>query len=86
MNQSIRSKSNPGACLDAYGNGNGSPVHVWSCDATNANQKWQYNDVTGQIMHGSKLGLCLDGYGAGDTHLWACSKTNDNQKWTLNLK
>ncbi|KDO26999.1 hypothetical protein SPRG_07712 [Saprolegnia parasitica CBS 223.65] len=84
LNQTLKSKSS-GKCLDAYQTENDVAVHVYDCDNNNANQKWQYNDVTGQWMHASKLGLCLDTLADGKTHLDYCNKSKASQQWPMGL-
>ncbi|KAF0687499.1 Aste57867_20771 [Aphanomyces stellatus] len=56
-------------CLDAYEPWNGGRVHVWACDAGNANQQWRYE--ARQIKHNSHAGFCLD-MGDGAPQLWEC--------------
>ncbi|OQR94257.1 glycoside hydrolase [Achlya hypogyna] len=80
--QQLKSKSGD-KCLDAYLDGNNMIVHVYDCDATNANQKWQFNEVTGQWIHGTRLGLCLDGPNSGKVHLAFCDKSKASQQWTM---
>ncbi|RHY25381.1 hypothetical protein DYB32_008353 [Aphanomyces invadans] len=87
ITQLIASKSYRGLCLDAYERRNGGTVHLYYCNAANANQKWVVNDITGQLHHATHLGFCLDGpdNANGLVHLWSCDKTNVNQKWSIKL-
>ncbi|OQR96644.1 glycoside hydrolase [Thraustotheca clavata] len=84
--QTIKSKSG-NTCLDAYLDGNSYTVHTYSCDPTNSNQHWLYNDVTGQWFHQGHLGLCLAGSGnagaVGGITLQYCDKNQSNQKWAF---
>ncbi|OQR96184.1 hypothetical protein THRCLA_07355, partial [Thraustotheca clavata] len=72
INQQIKNKANQNHCLDAYEFKDNGAVHVWDCDTTNENQQWQYNDLTGQIMHAHKLGLCLSSDANGNVSLLTC--------------
>ncbi|ETV72602.1 hypothetical protein H257_12360 [Aphanomyces astaci] len=85
VTQLIASKSHRGMCLDAYERKNYGVVHLYSCSATNVNQKWVVNDITGQIHHATHIGFCLDGpdNANGLVHLWSCYKTEANQKWSI---
>ncbi|KAG9411476.1 glycoside hydrolase 3 protein [Aphanomyces cochlioides] len=85
ITQLIKSVSNPGMCLDAYQRQDGGNVHLYNCDASNENQQWVFNDITGQIHHANHHGYCLDApTGAnGLIHLWSCDKSNSNQQWTI---
>ncbi|CAK5193480.1 unnamed protein product, partial [Aphanomyces euteiches] len=49
-----------GLCLDAYEPKNGSVVHTYACDSTNANQLWNYDATTKQLRHATHAGLCFD--------------------------
>ncbi|KAH9190521.1 hypothetical protein AeNC1_007511 [Aphanomyces euteiches] len=66
-------------CLDAYEPWNGGTVHVYPCDANNANQQWVYDSVNKQLRHIKHAGFCLDMSSAsgGTPHLWECHATND---------
>ncbi|KDO23517.1 hypothetical protein SPRG_11439 [Saprolegnia parasitica CBS 223.65] len=83
-----RARSNTGdpqRCLDAYQPWNGGVVHLYACDATNANQKWRYDPSTKQLRHLTHLGFCLDMRTAdgSQAHLWRCNApTNDLQRFT----
>ncbi|KAF0719532.1 Aste57867_976 [Aphanomyces stellatus] len=59
-------------CLDAYEPKNGGVVHLWTCDAGNANQRWIYDTTTQQLKHATHAGFCLD-FGSGNPpQLWTC--------------
>ncbi|EQC42503.1 hypothetical protein SDRG_00236 [Saprolegnia diclina VS20] len=83
-----RARSNTGdpqRCLDAYQPWNGGVVHLYACDATNANQKWRYDASTQQLRHVTHVGFCLDMRTAegSQAHLWRCNApTNDLQRFT----
>ncbi|EQC27526.1 hypothetical protein SDRG_14586 [Saprolegnia diclina VS20] len=87
--QTITSKSGK-TCLDAYGKDNGYAVHTYACDDSNVNQKWLYNDVTGQWFHTGHLGFCLAATGsAGDSagiSLQPCDKNQSNQRWSFKFE
>lgn len=74
-------------CLDVAGGvaQNGTPVQMWACDSTNANQRWTYTGGTLQwIGHDFCLNV-VDGK-AGDgarLQLWACNKNDANNRWTF---
>nr|AIG56030.1 secreted protein [Achlya hypogyna] len=89
VTQQLKSKSS-NTCLDGYlKDGSNYAVHTHACGDDNSNQKWQYNDVTGQWMYMGRLGLCLaasGGAGALDgITLQPCDKAQANQKWTFKL-
>lgn len=71
-----------GKCLDAPASANGTRVHMWECQAGNANQRWTYSPSTGELkVHGKCLdawsGETLDPVVVHDCHGGA------NQKWSL---
>jgi hypothetical protein len=73
-----------GICLDASERDrNGGHVHMWACDALNANQQWSYNRQTGQIKN--RHGYCLDASNRNDNggtvHMWQCLGGEPNQQW-----
>ncbi|OQS03294.1 cysteine protease family C01A [Thraustotheca clavata] len=70
----------PDMCLDAYQPWNGGIVHMWSCDKTNANQKWKYDPTTKQIRHLTHTGFCLDmANDQGSTpYLYSCTQPANN--------
>ncbi|KAH9183350.1 hypothetical protein AeNC1_014674 [Aphanomyces euteiches] len=59
-------------CLDAWQPWNGGAVHVYPCDAGNANQQWNFDGT--HLRHLTHKGFCLDmKYSTGGTpHLWSC--------------
>ncbi|KAF0694490.1 Aste57867_14658 [Aphanomyces stellatus] len=63
------STDNGRLCLDAFEPWNWGHVHLWPCDAANANQKWMYDTVTQQLRHMTHTGFCLD---MGGPWLWQC--------------
>nr|AIG56285.1 secreted protein [Achlya hypogyna] len=65
-------------CLDAWQPQNGGSVHVWDCDASNVNQKWQFDAATGQLRHLTHKGFCLDiqSDSGATPYLWSCHPTN----------
>ncbi|OQR82528.1 glycoside hydrolase [Achlya hypogyna] len=83
--QQIKNKANQNHCLDAYETKYRGAVHVWQCDPSNENQMWQYNDKTGQLQHGRKLGLCLTSEAGGSVYLQACDTSNAGQRFQMDL-
>ncbi|KAK7041158.1 ricin B lectin domain-containing protein [Favolaschia claudopus] len=74
-------------CLDVTGgsNANGAKLQVWTCDASNANQKWIPSGQDNVITWAGKNkcvdltdGSLTDGTQA---QIWDCDAHNDNQKW-----
>ncbi|OQR85991.1 hypothetical protein ACHHYP_11108, partial [Achlya hypogyna] len=65
-------------CLDAWQPQNGGGVHIWGCDATNANQRWKFDATTGQLRHLTHAGYCLDmqSDSGATSHLWSCHATD----------
>ncbi|KDO33857.1 hypothetical protein SPRG_01736 [Saprolegnia parasitica CBS 223.65] len=85
MTWRARSDGGGDKCLDAYEPWNGGTVHMWPCDADNANQKWRFDAATGQLRHATHTGFCLDmaTTTGAKPHLWTCnSPANDLQKFT----
>ncbi|OQR97106.1 lysosomal beta glucosidase [Thraustotheca clavata] len=80
-----------GKCLDAYPNSNagaGYSVHLWNCDSTNGNQKWNINAAGHQIKHATHPNLCLDADPTDSQsrlQVWTCASlgTNPNQFFGL---
>ncbi|RQM26930.1 hypothetical protein B5M09_013261 [Aphanomyces astaci] len=66
---------------------NGGDVLLSKCNATNVNQKWVVNDITGQIHHATHLGFCLSASDEVDAlvYLLWCDKKDTNQQWNLKL-
>ncbi|CAK5154191.1 unnamed protein product, partial [Aphanomyces euteiches] len=60
ITQLIKSVSNPSTCLDAYQRQDRGNFHLYTCVASNVNQQWFVNDITGQIHHANHHGYCLD--------------------------
>ncbi|RQM22394.1 hypothetical protein B5M09_008812 [Aphanomyces astaci] len=84
--QNIKSASN-NFCLDASKGMDGEHVALADCAPANENQKWDVNDITGQIHHATHIGFCL---GAPDevdeiVYLAWCDKDNANQQWNVKL-
>lgn len=71
----VQITNHKGECLDA----GGEHVHAWTCDASNANQRWVRNQM-GLISAGTQ-NFCLDA--GGDLHLWPCNLSNVNQVFTV---
>lgn len=81
--QQIRSV-NSDRCLDAYQAWNGGIVHVYKCVGTEINQKWKFDEASGNLQHVGHPGFCLDtDVGKGNhVQLYGCSNNgNANQKW-----
>ncbi|RQM21950.1 hypothetical protein B5M09_011486 [Aphanomyces astaci] len=72
-------------CLDAPKRMNGGDVLLSKCNATNVNQKWVVNDITGQIHHATHLGFCLSASDDALVYLLWCDKKDTNQQWNLKL-
>ncbi|CAK4085008.1 unnamed protein product [Aphanomyces euteiches] len=87
ITQLIKSVSNPSTCLDAYQRQDRGNFHLYTCVASNVNQQWFVNDITGQIHHANHHGYCLDAPTNvnGAVHLWSCDKTNSNQQWNVSV-
>ncbi|CAK4368624.1 unnamed protein product [Aphanomyces euteiches] len=91
-NPSLKQVKNRGTglCLDAYQPQNGGAVHTYACDATNANQQWNYDSSVKQFKHSAHTGFCLDiGTSTGEApHLWSCLASSNpdvkNQVFSLN--
>ncbi|CAK4072273.1 unnamed protein product [Aphanomyces euteiches] len=66
-------------CLDAYEPKNGGTVHLFPCDANNANQQWTYDSSTKLLRHATHIGFCLDLNTAttATPYLWTCHDVND---------
>nr|AIG55751.1 secreted protein [Thraustotheca clavata] len=79
VNNMVRVDSGNNQCLDAYQPQDGGAVHVWDCDASNGNQKWQWDPLTGQLRHLTHKGYCLDIQSASGAtpYMWTCHPTND---------
>ncbi|KAH9120453.1 hypothetical protein LEN26_011091 [Aphanomyces euteiches] len=77
-------------CLDAWEPKDDGGVHLYGCDTTNGNQRWNYDSTTLQLRHASLVGYCLDiATPAGDKpHMWSCLPAGHadikNQQFTLN--
>nr|AIG55924.1 secreted protein [Achlya hypogyna] len=57
--QTLVAQSN-GECLDGYlGENNAFQVHTYPCDASNGNQKWNFNIATNRIEHVTHKDLCM---------------------------
>jgi hypothetical protein len=73
-----------GKCLDAPGRANGTRVHMWTCMPGNANQRWNYSAVTGQlrIIDANK---CLDAQTQRLLDYLVVSDCNSSaqQKWDI---
>ncbi|MFD9562165.1 RICIN domain-containing protein [Streptomyces sp. NPDC059994] len=73
-------------CLDADfdGGGNGTKVQAWTCNGSDQQKWYLYDDWTWENAH--FRGMCLDadfdGHGANGTkvQLWSCNGS-DQQKW-----
>ncbi|KAH9117575.1 hypothetical protein LEN26_012581 [Aphanomyces euteiches] len=87
ITQLVKSVSNPSTCLDAYQRQDRGNFHLYTCVASNVNQQWFVNDITGQIHHANHHGYCLDAPTNvnGAVHLWSCDKTNSNQQWNVSV-
>ncbi|OQR87879.1 glycoside hydrolase [Achlya hypogyna] len=76
-----------GQCLDAYrGANNQFYVHVWPCDATNGNQKWNVDVENERIVHMTHANLCLDVDPTkpdASVQVWGCTG-GINQKLVVN--
>ncbi len=74
-----------GRCLDAKSSVNGTRVWMWDClGANHTNQRWTYNQSTGELkVHGNK---CLDAFGAKrlDPIVVHDCHGGANQKWDIN--
>lgn len=74
-----------GRCLDASSSANGTNVHMWDClGANHANQRWTYNQASGELkIFGNK---CLDAWGAKrlDPIVVHDCHGGANQKWDIN--
>ncbi|GAB9473627.1 hypothetical protein Gpo141_00010776 [Globisporangium polare] len=69
-------------CLDAYEAWDGGRVHVWACNANEANQQWTMDASTGQLKHLTHAGFCLDAdQSTGKVSLYWCHLDNNNQVW-----
>lgn len=80
-------KMRHGHCLDAaQRNRAGGKLHLWSCNARNWNQQWNYNSATGLIKNSH--GLCIDAAqrnrNGGLVRTWGCNANNHNQQWSYN--
>ncbi|RHY20870.1 hypothetical protein DYB36_010424 [Aphanomyces astaci] len=84
--QSIKNRFSS-TCLDAPKRMNGGDVLLSECNATNVNQKWVVNDITGQIHHATHIGFCLSASDEVDAlvYLLWCDKKDTNQQWNLKL-
>jgi len=77
-----------GLCLDAsQRNTNRAKVHMWTCDAANKSQQWEFDSATGQVKN--VHGICLDASqrssNGGKVHMFACDTYNKNQQWAFNV-
>ncbi len=65
-----------------------SKMHLWTCDARNPNQHFEYLAQTQQIRNPNK-NLCVDdgggvANGQSKFHLWTCDPNNPNQRFVYN--
>jgi WD40 repeat protein len=77
-------------CLDvsAGGTANGTNILLWDCNASNANQKFNYDPQTEQIIWATHTNKCLDVRAGGTANgtniqLWDCNASNANQKFNM---
>ncbi|ETV80038.1 hypothetical protein H257_07220 [Aphanomyces astaci] len=83
--QRIRNKANGRSCLDLVDDKIHGLVQGRVCDHT-PSQSWSYNDLTGQVQHLGKVGLCLNAETDGqDLHVVFCDVAEASQKWTFDL-
>ncbi|OQS02653.1 glycoside hydrolase [Thraustotheca clavata] len=80
--QTIATKAK--TCLDLTTYARGTKITARTCSGS-PTQKWQYNDVTGQINHGTSLALCLSASSTNDAVVQLCDKSDTNQKWSMDL-
>lgn len=82
----IRNRS--GICIDAPFKDRPSEVQMFGCDGHNPNQRWVYNEHTGQIRVAG--GLCLDAPQRGTVGsrliVYTCEEGNLNQQWHYDWK
>ncbi|KAF0724419.1 hypothetical protein Ae201684P_010823 [Aphanomyces euteiches] len=83
--QRIRNKANGRACLDLVEDKLRGLVQGRWCDHT-PSQSWSYNDLTGQVQHLGKIGLCLNVEQEDqELHVVYCDVSSPTQKWTFDL-
>ncbi|KAF0709081.1 hypothetical protein As57867_006088, partial [Aphanomyces stellatus] len=84
--KTIRNKANSQACLDLVEDKVGGLVEGRICDSDNAFQTWSYNDLTGQIYHMEKMGLCLTADGKGKAlRVQFCDLAVKFQQWQMDV-
>lgn len=78
----LRNKANPSYCLDNMGQPySGGGIHMWQCDASNENQKWNFNGNTLQPKANSSISMDAYGRDNGDKiGLWS-NHGGSNQQW-----
>ncbi|KAF0700586.1 Aste57867_8922 [Aphanomyces stellatus] len=83
--QRIRNKANRDACLDLVDDRVNGLVEGRGCDHS-PSQTWSYNDLTGQVYHMHKLGLCLTAAGEyRELTVDFCNVNAALQKWSFDL-
>ncbi|KAJ6552696.1 ricin B lectin domain-containing protein, partial [Mycena vulgaris] len=74
-------------CIDVTGgvNADGTKLQIWTCDAANANQKW--NSLRDETFQWTGTNKCIDLTDGkisdgNQLQIWTCSGNDGNQGWS----
>jgi hypothetical protein len=79
-----------GTCLDADSTdvGNGGKIFQWTCNSSDAYQRWEVTDEIGRLplLENVGTGTCLDADGTDSGNgapifQWTCNQTDSHQQW-----